>query len=76
MREIYIAFNEPKGNYILEVFIMKEWKNKPMTWGGYAKMCGVSALISLPISALSIVMMAYPWKIIAFGDTIKSKFKK
>ena len=31
---------------------MKEFMNKPITWGGYFKLCGVCTLLSMGFSAL------------------------
>lgn len=34
-----------------------KWTQKPMTWGGYFKFAGISAVISLLISCASLIPM-------------------
>lgn len=34
---------------------MKNWMNKPITWGGYMKLTGVCLLIGIAIDAIYIV---------------------
>lgn len=34
-----------------------KWTQKPMTWGGYFKFAGISALISLVLGFLSLIPM-------------------
>lgn len=65
---------------------MKKWneiKNEPITWGGYAKLCGWAAVISMIIYGIGIAILKvwyYADEISEwFRDTfdrIKSKFKK
>lgn len=65
---------------------MKKWnevKSEPITWGGYAKLCGWSAVISVIIYGI-IVGATYIWYYADeisewFGDTfdkLKSKFRR
>ena len=39
---------------------IKEWWNKPITWGGYIKMSGICTLISLLFSAVFWLIMFPP----------------
>lgn len=32
-----------------------KWTKKPITWGGYLKLCGITTLISMVITGISVV---------------------
>lgn len=36
---------------------MKNFMNKPITWGAYFKLCGVSALFSAVVTGVSVYKM-------------------
>ena len=42
-----------------------EWTRKPITWGGYLKLCGVGMLIS--------VLTSLVWTIVIYWDGISEK---
>ena len=40
---------------------MKEFMKKPVTWGGYFKLCGVSLVLSLITSAITYWRLTREW---------------
>lgn len=58
---------------------MKKWKeikDKPITWGAYAKLSAIACLISVPMSIWSAIAIGYPFGWEGLIDDIKDKFKK
>lgn len=40
------------------------WMDKPVTWGGYFKLCGICAVVGTAIAAIELIVFMEPawWK--------------
>lgn len=54
----------------------EKWSQKPMTWGGYAKLCGVCYIISLLFSLVYYIAFWRPTWFCRFMEFIKKPFCK
>jgi hypothetical protein len=42
--------------------MIKKYWNKPITWGNYAKLCGICYMAAIAISAASWAWLTKPWE--------------
>lgn len=54
----------------------QKWTEKPITWGGYFKLCGVVYVISLIFSAVYCVALFRPAWWVSFKETASKLFTK
>lgn len=52
------------------------WMGKPITWGGYFKLCGIFAVIAMAVTAIELVVFIEPAWWIATKDFTRRLFRK
>lgn len=50
--------------------------DKPITWGGYFKLCGICTVVAMVIAAIELVVFMVPAWWIATKDFVRRLFKK
>lgn len=52
------------------------WMDKPVTWGGYLKLCGICTVIGTAISGVYCILLMEPAWWIATKDFVRRLFKR